>query len=147
MAARQRRRSRNGTALPERERVGHEVPGVVRHGPPVSITCSCGSKASVRFGTNWTCDSCGRAWDTSRIPRSEYNQIRWTQLRFRAVPVALGLAVVAIAAFFTLTGNATGVVPLLPVALLSWYLLRGPHRRRYARAIEKRHSWTLRGER
>lgn len=146
MAARQRRRSRDGTTQPARERVGHEAPGVIRHGPPLSITCTCGSKASVRFGTSWTCEDCGRTWDTSRIPRREYNQIRWVQLRFRAVPVLLGLLVVAIAAFFTVTGNAGGVVPLLPIALLAWYMLRGPHRRRYARAIAKRHSWTLRGE-
>ncbi len=98
------------------------------------------------FGTSWTCESCGRSWDTSRIPRSEYDQIRRVQIRFRALPVTLGLLVVTIAAFFTLTGNASGVVLLLPVALLSWFLMRPAHRRRYERAIAKRHNWTLRGE-
>jgi hypothetical protein len=147
MAARQRRRTRSGDA-PKRVRLGREAPGVVRHGPPVTITCACGCKAKVRFGDTWTCERCGRTWDTSRIPRAEYDDIRRTQLRFRMLPVLVGLLVVVLSAFFTLTGNARSVVLLLPVALLGWFVfLRGPHRRRYAEAIAKRRKWTLRGER
>ena len=146
MSARGRRRGRDRQSSGPRERVGREAPGVVRSGPPLSITCSCGCKASVPYGTSWTCESCGHSWDTSRIPLSEYEQIRRVQLRFRALPVALGLLVVTIAAFFTVAGYPSGVVLLLPIALLSWFLMRPAHRRRYERAIAKRHNWTLRGE-
>ncbi len=146
MAARRRRRLRDGTAPPRRERVGHEAPGTALHGPPLTLTCSCGRRHKLRYGEIRVCEGCGRRWDTSRIPRDEYNQIRWIQLRFRALPVALGLLVVAGAAFFTLSGYLQGVVLLLPIALLTWALLRGVHRRRYQAAIARRRSWTLRGE-
>lgn len=146
VAARHRRRAREGTDRPPRERVGHEAPGVALHGPPLTLTCACGSRQKLRYGDVWTCESCGRTWDTSRIPRGEYAQIRRTQLRFRALPVLLGLLVVGFAALFTLTGDVGAVVLLLPIALLTWYLVRGVHRRRYEAAIAKRKSWTLRGE-
>jgi hypothetical protein len=128
-------------------RLGHERPGVALRGPPVSITCACGRKESVRFGDSWTCEGCGRTWDTSRIPRDEYEQIRRLQLRYRMLPILFGLMVVALAAFFTLTGQPGTVVLLLPIALLGWFVfLRGPHRRRYTEAIARRQKWTLRGE-
>lgn len=154
MATRQRRRTRTGAASDPKgatsspkARIGHESPGAALRGPPLAITCACGRKKSVRFGDTWTCEGCGRTWDTSRIPREEYNEIRRVQLRFRMLPVIVGLLVVALAAFFTLTGNAPSVIPLLPVALLGWFVfLRMPHRRRYQKAIEKRRKWTLRGE-
>jgi hypothetical protein len=113
----------------------------------VSITCACGRKESVRFGDSWTCEDCGQTWDTSRIPRAEYDEIRRLQLRYRMLPILLGLLVVGLAAFFTLTGSPGSVVLLLPVALLGWFVfLRGPHRRRYTKAIAQRQKWTLRGE-
>ena len=40
-------------------------------------------------------------------------------MRFRTVPIALGLTVAALAIVFTLTGNIVGVFFLLPVALVS----------------------------
>ncbi|MGH3265972.1 MAG: hypothetical protein ACRDNS_28725 [Trebonia sp.] len=128
-------------------RVGREPRGAALHGPRISITCACGHHESVRYGENWTCPGCGKTWDTSRIPREEYAAIRRTQLRFRMLPVALGLLVVGLAAFFTLTGSPVSVVLLLPVVLIGWFVfLRGPHRRRYRRAIATRQrKWTLRG--
>ncbi len=146
MASRYRRRLRDGADPEPRKRIGHEAPGVALHGPRLTVTCSCGHRERVRHGDSWTCETCGRTWDTGRIPRAEYNEIRRLQLRFRALPVALGLLVVAGAAFFTLSGYTAGVVLLLPIALLTWGLIRGIHRRRYAAAIARRRSWTLRGE-
>lgn len=147
VAARHRRRARSGSAPAPRERVGHEAPGVALHGPPLTLTCACGRRKQLRYGDVWVCDSCGQTWDTSRIPRDEYNQIRRTQLRFRALPIAVGVLVVAGAAFFTLNGYFRGVVLLLPIALLSWFFMRGVHRKRYRAAIAKRQRWSLRGER
>ncbi|MGH2915189.1 MAG: hypothetical protein ACRDMX_09390 [Solirubrobacteraceae bacterium] len=117
------------------------------HGPAVTITCACGSKHEAHFGDSWTCEQCGQTWDTSRLPRAEYDAIRRLQLRFRLVPIALGLLVVALAAFFTVTGSPGSVVLLLPIALLGWFVfLREPHRRRYRRAIAaRRRDWTLGG--
>jgi hypothetical protein len=129
----------------ERERLGHEAPGTVLRGPPISVVCECGEKRDLRYGERWTCETCGRTWDTSRIPRADYEAIRRTQLRFRILPVTIGAAVAALAIFFTLTGNTFSVFFLLPVALTGWFvLLRPGHRRRYRRAIADLPRWELR---
>jgi hypothetical protein len=140
------RRSRNRADTPARtrERLGHEAPGTVLRGPPIALTCECGVKHDVRYGDTWTCEQCGRTWDTSQIPREQYEAIRRTQLRFRALPVALGLLVAAIAIFFTLTGNVFSVFFLLPIATTVWFVfLRPAHRRRYRRAIADLPRWEL----
>lgn len=144
MGDRSRARKRAETRPRRVQHLGHERPGAVLRGPPVTVTCSCGRKTKLPFGSSWTCENCGRSWDTSRIPRDEYEAIRRLQLRFRVLPVLLGLLVVALAVFFTLTGNARAIFLLLPIALLGWFgFLRAPHRRRYREAIARRQKWTL----
>jgi hypothetical protein len=140
-------RERPRGARRRRERLGREAPGSVLGGPPIAVTCECGEKHDVRYGDAWTCERCGRRWDTTQIPREDYDVIRRTQLRFRALPVAVGLLVVALAAFFTLTGNVISVFFLLPVALLGWFVfLRPVHRRRYRAAIANLPRWELHPE-
>jgi hypothetical protein len=129
----------------ERERLGHEHPGSVLRGPPIAVTCKCGEKRELRYGETWRCESCGRRWNTAQIPPEQYEAIRRTQLRFRALPVLYGLAVLALAMFFTLTGNTFSVFVLLPLALMIWfYFVRPFHRRRYRRAIAELPRWDLR---
>lgn len=149
MPARERpRAARRRAARGDGERVGHELPGVVRQGPPVTITCVCGRKGKVRYGDTWTCDDCQRTWNTSRVPRREYDQIRNLQLRYRLLPIALGLLVASAAAFFILTGNGRGVFVLLPVALILWFVfVRPSFRRRYRNAIARRQKWHIQQER
>jgi hypothetical protein len=128
-----------------RERLGREAPGNVLGGPPIAVTCECGVKHDVRYGDVWTCEQCGRRWDTSQIPREQYEAVRRTQLRFRVLPVLVGLLVAALAIFFSLTGNVFSVFLLLPVALTAWFaFLRPVHRRRYRRAIADLPRWDLR---
>lgn len=95
-------------------------------------------KTTLRFGSSLTCDNCGRTWDTSGIPREEYEAIRRLQLGFRVLAVLMGRLVVAAAVFFTVTGSAGPIFLLLPIALLAWFgLLRGPRRRRHREAIAR----------
>ena len=132
---------------PRRERLGRESPGAVLGGPPISVTCECGEKRDLSYGDAWTCERCGRRWDTNQIPREDYNAIRRTQLRFRALPAALGLLVASVALFFILTHNAFSVFFLLPVALGVWFVfLRPVHRRRYRAAIADLPRWELKPE-
>jgi hypothetical protein len=138
---------RRRTPLHERERLGHERPGAVLRGPPIAVTCECGEARDLRYGERWRCERCEREYDTSRIPRADYEAIRRTQLRFRVLPVGLGLGVLALAMFFTLTGNTFSVFFLLPVALMGWFVFLRPfHRRRYRRAIADLPRWELRAE-
>lgn len=130
-----------------RERLGHERPGAVLRGPPITLKCECGERADVSYGEAWTCPSCGRRYDTSRIPHQDYERIRRTQFRYRILPTAYGLFVSAVAVFFIVTGNAFSVFFLLPISLMAWFLLIRPvHRRRYREAIADLPRWDLRAE-
>jgi hypothetical protein len=145
------RRRRAGTSAREeapaaepRRRLGHESPGSVLRGPPITLTCPCGTREKVAYGASWTCSECGRTWDTSAIPRDEYLAIRRITWRYRLLPIALGLLVATVAAFFVLTGNGTSVFVLLPLSLMVWFtFLRGAHRRRYLAALADRRRWTV----
>ena len=131
----------------QRERLGHEQPGAVLRGPPITLTCECGERADVPYGKAWGCPSCGRRYDTARIPREDYERIRRTQLRFRILPVAYALVISAIAVFFLVTGNEFSIFFLLPVGLMAWFMLIRPvHRRRYRDAIADLPRWDLRAE-
>jgi hypothetical protein len=139
-----RRSRRADREPPRRERLGRERPGSVWHGPPISVTCECGAKRGLAYGERWTCDRCGREWDTTEIPRAEYDAVRHTQLRFRALPVGFGGLVAALAIFFSLTGNVFSVFFLLPLSLTTWFVfLRPAHRRRYREAIAELPRWDL----
>ena len=98
-------------------------------------------------GEKWTCEGCGRAYDTGKIPREEYDAVRRTQLRFRALPIAVGMFVIVFGIFFTLTGNLVNVFILLPMALMGWFIfLRPRHQRRYREAIKDLPRWDLRAD-
>jgi hypothetical protein len=146
MGRRERRRSEQGEPRRRRWRE-RERPGAVLKGPPITVTCECGEKRDLPYGERWKCERCGRAWDTNRIPREQYEEIRRASLRYRALPVGFGALVAALAIFFTLTGNVFSVFLLLPVALSGWFaFLRPLWRRRYRRAIRSLPRWELRAE-
>src|SRR3954467_3737574 len=88
-----------------RERLGREAPGAIFGGPPIAVTCECGEKRDLAYGEAWTCERCGRRWDTNQIPREDYAAIRRTQLRFRVLPVVLGVLVASLATLFARTAN------------------------------------------
>jgi hypothetical protein len=145
---RRTRRRPGEPAAPERRRrlrFGDETPGAVTKGPPITVTCECGERHELFYGERWTCPRCGREYDSGQIPADEYAQIRRLQLRYRAVPIALGLTVAALAILFTLTGNIVGVFVLMPVALMVWFVfIRPTHRKRYRAAIAELPRWDLR---
>lgn len=146
MGRRERRRSEKGEPRRRRWR-DPERPGAVLKGPPITVTCECGEKRDLPYGERWKCEKCGRAWDTNRIPREQYEQIRRTSLRYRALPVAFGALVATVALFFILTGNTFSVFLLLPVSLTFWFVFVRPiHRRRYREAVKDLPRWQLRAE-
>jgi Flp pilus assembly protein TadB len=130
-----------------RERLGHEEPGSVLRGPPITISCECGEKRDLRYGEEWRCERCARRWDTRQIPAEQYEAIRRLQWRFRLMPIVFGVFVAALAIFFTLTGNIFNVFVLLPLAMMIWFVfLRPTHQRRYRQAIADLPRWELRPE-
>lgn len=130
-----------------RERIAsHERPRTVLKGPPITVRCECGEQRRLAYGEAWDC-TCGRRWNTAQIDADEYGRLRRVQLRFRALPVAIGLATSLLALFFLLSGNAFSLFILLPFALVTWgTLVRPMHRRRYAAALGELPRWELRAE-
>lgn len=116
-------------------------------GPPITVTCDCGAVRGLHYGEQWTCEKCGRRWNTSQIPPEQYARVRKLQLRFRVLPVVLGLLVAALAIFFTLTHNVLSVFFLLPSSMVIWFaILRPVHRARYRSAIARLPRWSLHPE-
>ena len=116
-------------------------------GPPITVTCECGEKRELGYGERWVCESCGRSYDTTRIPRDQYDEIRKLSLRYRALPVAYAVVIAVVALVFTLTGNVPGVFFLFPVALITWFIfIRPAHRKRYRAALKRLPRWQLRAE-
>ena len=147
MGRRERRRGRTPKQAKERVPRDWERPGAILKGPPITLRCECGTRRELAYGERWECESCGRTYDTNRIPADQYEQIRKLSLRYRAIPVALGALIALLAIFFTLTGNIFGVFFLLPVGLISWFVfLRPLHRRRYRAAIKTLPRWALRAD-
>lgn len=124
----------------------HERPRSVLKGPPIAVSCTCGEKRGVQYGEVWNCE-CGRRWNTAQIQSDEYARLRRLQLRFRAVPVSLGLATSGLALYFLLTGNSFSLFFLLPFALVLWGMVARPVlRRRYAQALGVLPKWDLYSE-
>jgi len=147
MGRRERQRGRRPKQPKQRVARDWERPGAILKGPPITVTCECGAKRELAYGERWQCESCGRSWDTTRIPAAQYEQIRRLSLRYRSIPVIFGGLVALLAIFFTLTGNAFSVFFLLPVGLIAWFVfLRPLHRKRYRAAIKTLPRWELRAD-
>jgi hypothetical protein len=115
--------------------------------PLITITCDCGTSAEVSYGDRWSCQTCGKTWDTAQIPPGEYdvlvrgvNRYRWLVL---GPPLAMAAILIPLA---VLVGIQFAF--LLFVLVMGWGLLAVPQLRRRAadhmRTSTK--SWKLRPE-
>jgi hypothetical protein len=115
-------------------------------GPPITVACECGETRHVPYGERWTCENCGRSWNTAQIPAEEYWGMMRDMRRLRLVPiaVALGSAVVfGLLALFV----AESLFILFPVVLAGWFLLYMPiWRRKVRRQARSLPKWQLRPE-
>jgi hypothetical protein len=131
-------------ALTVEQAATSELPRSIRHGPRITLTCKCGEKNYLQYGERWTCDKCGRSWNTLRIPLEQYAEIRRTQLRFRRIPIAVSaLSLVCIVAF-VIAGKPFGGLILVGFAATAWSMFARPfHKRRYREALAKLPSWEI----
>ncbi|MGH2929888.1 MAG: hypothetical protein ACRDL8_16930, partial [Solirubrobacteraceae bacterium] len=96
----------------------------------ITLKCDCGEKRDLHYGERWSCESCGRTWDTRQIPRAEYEAVRRVRTKFVAIPVAMLLGVIVAVALFIVYGRVFAII-LLPLAMTLWSLYgRRIHRRR-----------------
>src|SRR5438552_17162534 len=114
--------------------------------PPISISCECGEKRSVPYGEAWTCERCGRRWDTRQIPADEYLARLRRMRRFRVEVVglvALGLAVFVPLILFV----EPALIFLAAITSAMFIILYMPFwRRRVQRAAADAPTWELHPE-
>jgi len=115
--------------------------------PYLTITCDCGEVGHVHIGEAWTCGQCRRTWDTSKVPREEYEAVMRSVRRYSVLtigPPALMAAVLVPAAVLVDISYAF----LLFVLVMGWGLLVAPQIRKRARrrVFEALPTWKLRPE-
>jgi phage shock protein PspC (stress-responsive transcriptional regulator) len=115
-------------------------------GAPITVRCDCGETAAVAYGEKWTCERCGRRWNTAQIPADEYWGIMREMRRSRLVVigVALGLAGTfgLLAAFIR-----QSIFLLAPVVITGWLILYMPYwRRKLRRQVRSLPKWKLHPE-
>jgi len=116
--------------------------------PRITQRCDCGADALVAYGERWTCESCGRTYDTTEIPDADFRAIQDLRRRYRLIG-GLGVALVAaFVLFLALTAQEFQLFIGLPTVLLVWFMYVRPFMRtRYRRRVlELTRSWTLRAE-
>jgi len=133
----------NGVALiePARWRTIARV-----RGPPIRVQCECGEARSLAYGERWTCESCGRVWNTERIPAEEYGSLVRDLRRYKLemlVAAVLALGVLLVLVFFV-DESLVFVVPVFLAALAIFY---GPiWKKKVRRRIAERPRWNLEPE-
>lgn len=126
---------------------GADLPRSVRRGPRITLTCRCGERQYLHYGETWTCQKCGRTWNTRRIPVEQYAEIRRTQLRYRRIPVAVSVISLICIVVFIALGKAFGGLIIVAFAATAWSMFVRPiHRRRFRQAIADLPSWEIEPE-
>jgi Flp pilus assembly protein TadB len=124
-----------------------KAPRNVRRGPPITVTCECGERRELRYGERWQCESCGRSYDTNRIPVEEYAAFRRSKVRDRIVPTAIFVALAGVVLFFVLIGRPIGSILIVAVVGYVWAtFIRPARRRRQYREIADRPRWKIRAD-
>jgi hypothetical protein len=105
-------------------------------GPPITVKCDCGNVHYVPYGEAWTCERCGRTWNTSQIPPEQYWGILRDMRRYRIQAMVMALVIGAAFAILAIT-TGPGVFALVPVPLGFWFLWYMPQWRRKVRAAAR----------
>ncbi|HEY0415388.1 MAG TPA: hypothetical protein VGC78_03275 [Gaiellaceae bacterium] len=113
--------------------------------PPITIRCECGETRSVAYGERWTCETCGRSWNTQQIPGEEYEGLLRRVRRHKIEVLAMTAAAVAI--MLPLIIFSPRFILLTPIGLAFWLFVVLPAwRRRYRRTAHEAPRWELHPE-
>jgi hypothetical protein len=117
--------------------------------PRITLRCDCGdSEALVAYGERWTCEACGRTYDTNGIPSEDFAAIQALRRRYRIIGYAGVAIVAALVLLLALTAQQLQLFIGLPFILLVWFTYVRPiMRSRYnRRVVELQRTWTLKAE-
>jgi hypothetical protein len=113
-------------------------------GPKITVSCRCGEKRQLAYGERWTCETCGRTWDTHQIPLEQYAAIRATQLRYRRVPLVISVLALAGVIAAVVAGQVLGGLLIVGIVATTWSMFFRPmHSRKYRAALAQLPTWTL----
>jgi hypothetical protein len=114
--------------------------------PPITVRCDCGQVRAVPYGESWTCEECGRRWDTGQVPAEQYEAILERIHRFK-IEAVRGAALIAGSCVLLSVALQPSILLLMPVALAIWYLWFLPRRRKKMREFARSTpTWNLRAE-
>jgi len=86
----------------------------------------------VPYGEKWSCETCGRTWNTAQIPSEQYDGIMREMRNYRLVVIGIALGVTL--AFAVLAYSVgTSLLLLLPLVLMLWFIWFMPWWRRRIR--------------
>lgn len=111
--------------------------------PAITLTCDCGERRAVQYGHRWTCEQCGRTWNTNQIPPEDFDAVVRIQRRYRIVPMLLMMLVLATVVGFIIAGRILAVV-LFPLILTMWFMFVRPiQRKRLRNRVAALPEWKL----
>jgi len=90
--------------------------------PRITLRCDCGAEALVAFGDRWTCESCGRTYDTAGIPEADFQAIQDLRRRYRIAGYTGVVLVAAFVLLLALTAQEFQLFIGLPFVLLVWFM-------------------------
>jgi hypothetical protein len=119
-------------------------------GPLITVRCDCkDGQAQVAYGERWSCEACGRTYDTAQIPAGEYARFASLTRRWRLGGYALAALFALVTLLLYLQDEPVNLLIGVPALLVVWFTLMRPFLRgRYRRALAASQSprWTLRAE-
>jgi hypothetical protein len=114
---------------------------------PITLQCDCGKLAAVDYGERWTCPDCGKSWDTSQIPREEYDRLMASVRRYRLLIIGPPLVLAAVLVPLAILVGIQYAF-LLFVLVMAWGLLVVPRLRARTtqRVLGNTRQWELHPE-
>jgi hypothetical protein len=101
---------------------------------------------SLRYGDRWTCESCGRTWNTGQIPAEEYQGLIRDLRRYKFGAIAVAVAVAGILIPLAALVNP-GLIFVVPVLLGAIAIFAGPFwKRKIRERVANRPRWELHPE-
>ncbi len=124
-----------------------QLPREVRKGPPITVKCECGERRELRYGQIWKCESCGRSYDTNKIPAEEYASFHRQRVHDRIIPSIVVAVLVVISVGFIVAGRALAVILVVPTIGFFWGTFARPRRRRRQyQAVADRPRWQIKAD-
>lgn len=107
------------------------------------MRCDCGEVRYVPYGETWTCEGCGKRWNTAQIPEEAYRGILLEMRNRRLRLMAVTLLAVAVFALLAIVVSPT-ILFLAPILLMAWYVIYMPlWRRKLRRRMRELPTWQL----